>query len=191
MLKVAGCRHSCQIQHGVVIGSEVEVTNEHPHIAGHGIIHTETEGKDTALVFTGQLRPYKGIVRLFVTAVKGKALFIGYPCDSISFICFFLPFGLAFICMIPCIPIYLKEDMTIPQIMWQRGIELVVLEIAMCAVIYLIMGDSVSRIVYVAILISTAVCDVLSYLVKWYLEKEEADKINRKIAEHRRKKENE
>lgn len=41
-----------------------------------------------------------------------------------------------------------------------------------------------------AILISTAVCDVLSYLVKWYLEKEEADKINRRIAEHRRKKEN-
>ena len=98
--------------------------------------------------------------------------------------------GLAFICMIPCIPIYLKEDMTIPQIMWQRGIELVVLEIAMCAVIYLIMGDSVSIVVYVAILISTAVCDVLSYLVKWYLEKEEADKINRRIAEHRRKKEN-
>ena len=101
-----------------------------------------------------------------------------------------LPFGLALICMIPCIPIYLKEDMTISQIMWQRGIELVVLEIAMCAVIYLIMGDSVSIVVYVAILISTAVCDVVSYLVKWYLEKEEADKINRRIAEHRRKKEN-
>ena len=45
-------------------------------------------------------------------------------------------------------------------------------------------------VVYVAILISTAVCDVLSYLVKWYLEKEEADKINRRIAEHRRKREN-
>ena len=53
------------------------------------------------------------------------------------------------------------------------------------------MGESVSIVVYVAILISTAVCDVLSYLVKWYLEKEEADKINRRIAEHRRKKENE
>ena len=49
---------------------------------------------------------------------------------------------------------------------------------------------SVSIVVYVAILISTAVCDVLSYLVKWYLEKEEADKINRRIEERRRKKEN-
>lgn len=107
--------------------------------------------------------------------------------NSIGFIYFFLPFGLALICMIPCIPIYLKEDMTIPQIMWQRGIELVVLEIAMCVTIYFLMGDSISKIVYVAIIISTACCDVLSYLIKWYLEKEEADKINRKIAEYRKK----
>ena len=35
------------------------------------------------------------------------------------------------------------------------------------------------------ILLSTAFFDVLAYLVKWYLEKEEADKINRRIAEHR------
>lgn len=107
--------------------------------------------------------------------------------NSIGFLYFFLPFGLALICMLPCIPIYLKEDMTIPQIMWQRGIELVILEIAMCAAIRFIMGDSMPKIVYIAILISTAVFDVLSYLVKWYLEKEEADKINRRIAEHREK----
>ena len=107
--------------------------------------------------------------------------------NSISFLYFFLPFGLALICMLPCIPIYLKEDMTIPQIMWQRGIELVVLEIAMCAAIRFVMGDSIPKIVYIAILISTAFFDVLSYLVKWYLEKEEADKINRRIAEYRKR----
>lgn len=107
--------------------------------------------------------------------------------STITFLYFFLPFGLAFICMIPCIPIYLKEDMTIPQIMWQRGIELVVLEIAMCLTVRLVMGDGLPRSVYVAILVSTAFFDVLSYLVKWYLEKEEADKINRRIAEYRKK----
>ena len=107
--------------------------------------------------------------------------------SNITFLYFFLPFGLAFICMIPCIPIYLKEDMTIPQIMWQRGIELVVLEIAMCLTVRLVMGDGLPRSVYVAILVSTAFFDVLSYLVKWYLEKEEADKINRRIAEYRKK----
>lgn len=107
---------------------------------------------------------------------------------SISFVYFFLPFVLALICMIPCIPIYLKEDMTVKQILLQRGIELVVLEIAMCLAIRFVMGGSFPEIGYVAILISTAFFDVLSYLIKWYLEKEEADKINRKIEEHRRKK---
>ena len=34
---------------------------------------------------------------------------------SISFVYFFLPFVLALICMIPCIPIYLKEDMTVKR----------------------------------------------------------------------------
>lgn len=110
---------------------------------------------------------------------------------SISFVYFFLPFVLALICMLPCIPIYLKEDMTVKQILLQRGIELVVLEIAMCLAIRFVMGESFPQIGYVAILISTAFFDVLSYLIKWYLEKEEADKINSKIKEHRRKKSNE
>ncbi len=107
---------------------------------------------------------------------------------SISFAYFFLPFVLAFLCMLPCIPIYLKEDMTVKQILLQRGIELVVLEITMCLAIRFVMGESFPKIGYVAILISTAFFDVLSYLIKWYLEKEEADKINRKIEVHRRKK---
>ena len=49
------------------------------------------------------------------------------------------------------------------------------------------MGDVFPNIGYLAILISTAFFDVSAYIVKWYLEKEEADKINRKIAEHRKK----
>ena len=106
---------------------------------------------------------------------------------SISFLYFFLPFGLAFLCMLPCIPIYLKEDMTIKQILWQRGIELVVLEIAMCLAAKIIIGDRFPAGGYFAILLSTAFFDILAYLVKWYLEKEEADKINRRIAEHRKK----
>lgn len=106
----------------------------------------------------------------------------------IDFSYFFLPFGLAFLCMLPCIPIYLKEDMTVKQILLQRGIELVILEIAMCLGAKLIIGDRFPMAGYVAVLISTAFFDILSYVVKWYLEKEEADKINRKIEEHRRKK---
>ena len=70
-----------------------------------------------------------------------------------------------------------KVEEEVKQILLQRGIELVVLEIAMCFAIRFVMGESFPQIGYVAILISTAFFDVLSYLIKWYLEKEEADKI--------------
>lgn len=107
---------------------------------------------------------------------------------EISFAYFFLPFGLALLCMLPCIPIYLKEDMTIRQVLWQRGIELVVLEIAMCLAVRFLMGDAFPKAGYAAILVSTAFFDVLSYGIKGYLEKEEAEKINRLLEEHRREK---
>lgn len=104
---------------------------------------------------------------------------------SISFAYFFLPFILALICMLPCIPIYLKEDMTIKQVMIQRGVELVVLELAMYIAVRFMFGELVPTAGYVAIMVSTAFFEVLSYLIKWYLEKGEADRINRRIQEHR------
>lgn len=76
--------------------------------------------------------------------------------------------------------------MTIRQILWQRGVELVVLEFAMCLAARIIIGAKFPVQGYFAILLSTAFFDILAYLVKWYLEKEEADKINRRIAEHRK-----
>lgn len=109
---------------------------------------------------------------------------------SISFLYFFLPFGLALICMLPCIPIYLKEDLTVRQVLFQRVAELVVLEIAMYAAIRIVIGETLPTGGYIAILISTAFFDVLSYLIKWYLEKGEADKINRRLQEYREKKSN-
>lgn len=141
--------------------------------------------------------PFREFLFDYITVVAENTLAIAvigsiFAGDvNISFGYFFLPFLLAFLCMLPCIPIYLKEDMTVKQILWQRGIELVVLEIAMCLAIYFVMEDSFPRAGYFAIMLSTAFFDVLSYLIKWYLEKEEADKINRKITEHRRKKEEE
>lgn len=111
--------------------------------------------------------------------------------ESITFVYFFLPFVLALLCMIPCIPIYLKEDLTVKQVLIQRSVELVVLEIAMYWVIRFLIGDMLPAAGYVAILFSVAFFDVLSYLIKWYLEKEEADKINRKIQERRKRREQE
>lgn len=106
----------------------------------------------------------------FAIAVIGS-IFAGEA--DISFLYFFLPFGLALLCMLPCIPIYIKEDMTIRQILWQRGAELLVLEIAMCIAARVIIGDKFPIPGYEAILLSTAFFDILFYFIKWYLEKEE------------------
>lgn len=104
---------------------------------------------------------------------------------AVSFFYFFVPFVLALICMLPCVPIYLKEDMTIRQILIQRGVELIVLEIAMYAAVKLMFGDVMPRVGYILVMFSVAFFQTMSYLIKWYLEKEEAEKINRKIQEHR------
>lgn len=106
---------------------------------------------------------------------------------SISFAWFFLPFLFGLICMLPCIPIYLKEDMTVKQIMIQRIVELLVLEVAMYAAVWFMMGKKLSTAGYIAVLSVTAFLDVLSYMIKWYLEKEEADKINRRLQEHKKR----
>lgn len=106
---------------------------------------------------------------------------------SISFVWFFFPFLFGLICMLPCIPIYLKEDMTVKQIMIQRIVELLVLEAAMYASVWYMMGEKLSTAGYIAVLSVTAFLDVLSYMIKWYLEKEEADKINRRLQEHKKR----
>ena len=45
----------------------------------------------------------------------------------------------------------------------------------MYVTIRLVIGDILSKGGYIAILFSVAFFDVLSYLIKWYLEKGEAD----------------
>ena len=47
-------------------------------------------------------------------------------------------------------------------------------------------GGNIPELVYVAVIVFTAFFDALSYMIRWYLDMEKADIINRKIAEHRK-----
>ena len=66
--------------------------------------------------------PFREFLFDYITVVAENTLAIAvigsiFAGDvNISFGYFFLPFLLAFLCMLPCIPIYLKEDMTVKQI---------------------------------------------------------------------------
>lgn len=103
--------------------------------------------------------------------------------EKITYHYFFLPAILGFICMLPCIIIYIKEDMTIKQVIVQRVLELIVLECAIIGIIYYIVGDTIGRAGYIAIGVSVLFFDVLTYALSWYLEKKEADMLNEKLRE--------
>ena len=48
-----------------------------------------------------------------------------------------------------------------------------------------IKGENISGLVYVAVIVFTAFFDALSYMIRWYLDMEKADIINRKIGKSR------
>ena len=98
----------------------------------------------------------------------------------------YLPFILAAVCVLSYIPIYINEDMTIKQILLHKAAELLLLEISMCFVVFCSTGGNIPGLVYVAVIVFTAFFDALSYMIRWYLDMEKADIINRKIAEHRK-----
>ena len=105
--------------------------------------------------------------------------------EKITYQYFFLPALLGLVCMLPCIITYVKEDMTIKQIIIQRVVEWVVLEIAIMGIIYYIVGDVPGRAGYIAIFFSILIFDVLTYLLSWFLERKEADQINEKLRKER------
>ena len=139
--------------------------------------------------------PFREFIFDYITVVAENTLAIAvigsiFAQDAvISYLYFFMPFVLGIICMVPCIPIYLKEDMTIKQVLFQRGAELLVLEVALNYAVHILVGDSMNQGGYIAMIFAIAFLDVLSYLLKWFLEKEQADKVNKKIAEYRAAKE--
>ena len=107
--------------------------------------------------------------------------------QHISYSYFFLPAFLGLICMIPCVVTYFKEDMTVKQIIVQRVLEVIVLEIAILGILYCIVGDTPGIWGYVAIALSILFFDVLTYVLSYILERKEADTINEKLKADREK----
>ena len=104
---------------------------------------------------------------------------------SITFSYFFLPAVLGLICMLPCIIVYVKEDMTVKQVMIQRIVEWVVLEAVILWIAYKMVGDVPGVAGYVAMAVSILVLAVTSDVISYYLEKREADDVNVKLSEIR------
>ena len=107
--------------------------------------------------------------------------------QKITYQYFFLPALIGFICMLPCVITYFKEDMTVKQIIVQRVVELIVLEIALMGAVYYIVGDVPGKSGYIAIGFSILLFDIATYGISYYLEKRETDILNEKLKENREK----
>ncbi|MGN0679833.1 MAG: hypothetical protein ACI4JS_09245 [Oscillospiraceae bacterium] len=105
---------------------------------------------------------------------------------QITYHYFFLPIILSVIYLLPCLPLYFKEDLKVKYVMLQRTIELVIIEAATIVAAYLLIGHVLNVWGYVAICVSVLLFDILTYLLQWYFEKSTADKINKVIAEMRK-----
>ena len=83
--------------------------------------------------------------------------------------------------MLPCIITYVKEDLTIKQIIIQRIVEWIILEAVFIWMAYKMLGDVPGKLGYVAIGFSILFFDVATYVISYFLEKREADDINEKL----------
>ncbi len=108
---------------------------------------------------------------------------------AIDYRYFFLPFVLGIVCMIPCLPVYLKEDISLRGVVIQRIVELVVLVVVIILAAYFVVGDNIGRAGYVAIVVSVVLSDLLCYFLKWYLEKSEVDRVNKRLTQLRARRE--
>ena len=102
---------------------------------------------------------------------------------AISYAHFFIPLAMGALCMLPCLPVYLIENMTIPQVIAQRLLELAVLEPLCVWTANFLAGDFLGTPGLVVVASLTALFDALSYSVAYLMEKAESERLNKKLRE--------
>ena len=103
---------------------------------------------------------------------------------TISYAHFFVPLALGVICMLPCLPVYLIESMSIPQVIVQRSAELAVLEAVCVWTAHFLAGGFLGRLGLWAVAASVLLLDALSYLTAYLLEKAESERLNKTLKEN-------
>ncbi|MCR5046442.1 MAG: LytTR family transcriptional regulator [Treponema sp.] len=103
--------------------------------------------------------------------------------QNISYAHFFIPLLLGLICMLPCIPVYLFESMTIPQVIVQRTVEFFVLEAVCLWTANHLAGNFLGKAGLVVVAASFLFFDALSYSVAYLMEKVESRRLNKRIKE--------
>lgn len=101
--------------------------------------------------------------------------------EVITYHYFFIPFLMAAACMLPCLIIYLNEQLTIRQVLIQRVIQFVILEVVVLAFARWMIGDMLTLPLGIVITISLIIIDIGTYLLEWYFERAEATRLNEQL----------
>lgn len=102
---------------------------------------------------------------------------------QIDFTYFFIPAILGAMYMLPCLILYLKEDLKIWQIILQRIVEWIFIEAGTMFVVKMTLKDKTTFPIYVAVFISVLVFEVLTYVISDQLEIKEVALLNKKLKE--------
>lgn len=105
--------------------------------------------------------------------------------QTVTYSYFFLPAILGIICMLPCLIVYFKEDLSIKQIIIQRVVEWIVLEIVFLCMARYLTGGRLGTAGYVALGISVTFFDIATYGISYLLEKRETDVLNEKLKQNK------
>ena len=82
-LEVAGGGDLRQVQHGIVVGAQVQIAVVHPHVAAHGVVDAQAEVVAAGAVVTDDLGPGEAAVLMLVAAVHGEALLVDVAVDGL------------------------------------------------------------------------------------------------------------
>ena len=80
-LVVAASGDLSQIQHGVIVGTQIQVTVINPHVAGHGVVDAHAEAVAAGAVIADDLSPGEVAVCVLLAAVHGEALLVDLAVD--------------------------------------------------------------------------------------------------------------
>ena len=82
-LEVAAGGDLRQVQHGIVVGTQIQVPVIDPQVAGHGVVDAQAEAVLAGLLIADDLGPGEAAVGVLVAAVHGKALLVDLAVDAL------------------------------------------------------------------------------------------------------------
>ena len=108
---------------------------------------------------------------------------------KVSLSYFFIPAILGLFYMLPCLVLYFKDDLKVWQIVLQRFIEWIMIEVGTMYTMKILFGEVISKAVYIAAFISVSVFMILTTVISDLLEKKELNDLNTKLKNIREKEE--